>query len=349
MAGWPTGAGAHTAVVARAGANAPAVEAMLGLGYQLVGKTAMVELAYGGWGTNAATGAPGNPWDAERVCGGSSSGSAAAVAAGLADLALGTDTGGSVRIPAAFCGVVGYKPARGVIPIDGVVPLAPSFDTVGMLAPKVRDVVEAMQAFGLEAVEQRPSMCALCAERQAQVESAASWAEAAGWKIAQREGALTDYVKPSGIGMALEAHALWRERAEARGDEMDPWVVHRILAGAVVTEAEYQLALDDRIPARERELAAWGEADLLMLPSVPYTARRFDEIDEADRSPARYTRLANYLDLAAISVPVGLSSEGLPLAVQIVARPGAEAALFALAAAIEAARGPLPRPTGVLP
>ena len=124
------------------------VQRLLDAGWRAVGKTHTVELAYGGWGTNRAVGAPWNPWDAKvhRAPGGSSSGSAVAVAAGLCDAALGSDTGGSVRIPAAVCGVVGLKPGRGLVSLKGVHPLGPALDTVGALA---RDVATAARMLGV--------------------------------------------------------------------------------------------------------------------------------------------------------------------------------------------------------
>src|SRR5512143_4010334 len=137
--GVPTGGGAQVPLADNPAAHAVAVQKLLHAGWRAVGKTRTVELAYGSWGTNRAVGAPWNPWDARthRAPGGSSSGSAVAVAAGLCDGALGTDTGGSVRIPAAICGVVGLKPGRGLVSLRGVHPLAPSLDTVGALAKDV--------------------------------------------------------------------------------------------------------------------------------------------------------------------------------------------------------------------
>src|SRR5207253_7246220 len=121
---------------------------LLEAGWTAIGKTQTVELAYGGWGTNRAVGGPRNPWDASvaRAPGGSSSGSAVAVAAGFCDAALGSDTGGSVRIPAAVCGVVGLKPGRGLVSLKGVHPLSPALDTLGAIA---RDVATAARMLGV--------------------------------------------------------------------------------------------------------------------------------------------------------------------------------------------------------
>src|SRR5258708_26758290 len=146
--GVPTGGGAQVPLAEDPPAHAAVVQKLLDAGWRAAGKTHTVELAYGGWGTNRALGAPWNPWDAKvhRAPGGSSSGSAVAVAAGLVDAALGSDTGGSVRIPASTCGVVGLKPGRGLVSLKGVHPLAPSLDTVGALA---RDVATAARMLGV--------------------------------------------------------------------------------------------------------------------------------------------------------------------------------------------------------
>src|SRR4029077_5208816 len=124
------------------------VQRLLQAGWSAVGKTQTVELAYGGWGTNRAVGAPHNPWDAgvHRAPGGSSSRSAVAVASGFCEAALGSDTGGSVRIPAAVCGVVGLKVGRGLVSLKGVHPLSPALDTVGALA---KDVATAARMIGV--------------------------------------------------------------------------------------------------------------------------------------------------------------------------------------------------------
>src|SRR4029450_10558868 len=142
VAGVPTGGGGKVPLAEKPAETAVVVQRLLDAGWRAVGKTHTVELAYGGWGTNRAVGSPWNPWDAKvhRAPGGSSSGSAVAVAAGLCDAALGSDTGGSVRIPSGVCGVVGLKPGRGLVSLKGVHPPSPALDTVGALA---RDVATA--------------------------------------------------------------------------------------------------------------------------------------------------------------------------------------------------------------
>lgn len=140
--GLPTNFGSLAYATAPAQATAPALQRLEDAGAVLLGTTHMVEFAIGSWGTNYARGTPWNPADlaTHRVPGGSSSGSAVAVAAGLAPVAIGSDTGGSIRIPSSLCGVVGFKPTYGLIPTEGVAPLGPTFDTLG---PITRTVAEA--------------------------------------------------------------------------------------------------------------------------------------------------------------------------------------------------------------
>jgi len=359
VAGAPTAAGGTEPLTRRADRHATAVGRLVAAGFAVVGKTAMVELAYGGWGTNRAAGAPANPWDAavDRTCGGSSSGSGAAVAAGLADVAVGTDTGGSVRIPAALCGVVGLKPSMGVVPTDGVVPLAPSLDTVGPLARSVAEAAaalawmagrppfEAVPLRGLKVAVPAPdALGALDPAVAAGFEAARLWLAAEGVAVGPAPIRPEAYVARLQTILGFEAHALWRTHAEARGDAMDAWVRDRVLGGSAVGEAAYRAALAERAPAREAEFAGWNGADALLTPTVPILAPPFDAVDERRLPLSRFTRVANYLDLPAVSVPAGLSPAGLPVAVQLVGRPGGEAAIVGLAAAIERARGPLLRP-----
>src|SRR5450432_1899186 len=141
VSGQIVGVGAPMFATRRAAVTATAVQRLLDAGAEIVGRTQMVELAFGGWGINAALGSPRNPWDgrAVRVAGGSSSGSAVAVAARMSRAALGGDTAGSIRMPAALCGITGLKTTFGLIPVDGVFPLAPSYDTVGPMGLSAAD------------------------------------------------------------------------------------------------------------------------------------------------------------------------------------------------------------------
>ena len=159
VAGLPTGGGSLTRDgVAAAAADARVVRRLRAAGAVLIGKTRTVEYAFGGWGTNVTVGTPRNPWDMTdtRAPGGSSSGSGVAVAAGLAPMALGTDTGGSVRLPAAFCGIVGLKTTFGLLPLDGVLPLGEAFDSIGPMTNTVADAARLFAAMLAEDATKLP-------------------------------------------------------------------------------------------------------------------------------------------------------------------------------------------------
>jgi aspartyl-tRNA(Asn)/glutamyl-tRNA(Gln) amidotransferase subunit A len=348
--------------------NAVVVDRLLQAGWTAIGKTHTVELAYGGWGTNRAVGAPWNPWDAKvhRAPGGSSSGSAVAVAAGLCDAALGSDTGGSVRIPAAVCGVVGLKPGRGLVSLKGVHPLSPSLDTMGALA---RDVGTAARA--LADISGPDGETATRGPFQAE---AALSTDVGGRRVAaipphalgeldpeverlyldalqrlRSAGVLVDVVEPpqaleqsfapNGMMMAGEGFRIWRERLEAHAEVMDPWIVRRFEVGREVSderlaEAHLQRAEDQRV------FHAWlaGYAALLS-PTCPIPAPPLASIDETTSPLSRLTRAANFLDLPGISVPCGLTSQGLPAGLQVLGAPRDEATVVALGAAFEKVSG----------
>ncbi|MBL8552745.1 MAG: amidase [Phenylobacterium sp.] len=366
--GVPTGGGARVPLDPGPAHHALVVERLLQAGWSVVGKTHTVELAYGGWGTNRAVGAPWNPWDARthRAPGGSSSGSAVAVAAGLCDAALGSDTGGSVRIPAAICGVVGLKPGRGLVSLKGVHPLSPALDTVGALA---RDVATAARVlavisgpdhdaavrgpFDAEAAladdvagrrlaaippaalgELDPEVERLYLESLERLRDAGLTVET----VAPPQ-ALEESFTPNGLLMAGEGWRIWGERIRAHADVMDPWIVRRFEAGRDVTD-ERLAAIHRQRAASQREFHAWlARYDGLLSPTCPIPAPPLDSIDETTSPLSRLTRAANYLDLPGISVPCGLTSGGLPVGLQILGQPADEASVVALGAAFERLSG----------
>lgn len=365
VAGVPTGGGARVPLDPRPVRHACVVERLLQAGWSAVGKTHTVELAYGGWGTNRAVGAPWNPWDAttHRAPGGSSSGSAVAVAAGLCDAALGSDTGGSVRIPAAVCGVVGLKPGRGLVSLQGVHPLSPALDTVGVLA---RDVATAARALGVisgpdgdtavrgpldvsealatdvrgsrlaaiplsELGEVHPEVARLYLEAIDRLRGAGVAVEFAPPPLALEASFL-----PNGLMMAGEGWRIWADRIEQHREVMDPWIVRRFEVGRDVSDAQLAQAHAERAEA-SRDFHRWLSAfDGLLSPTCPIPAPPLATIDETTSPLSRLTRAANYLDLPGISVPCGLTSEGLPVGLQILGRPADEPAVVALGAAFEA-------------
>jgi aspartyl-tRNA(Asn)/glutamyl-tRNA(Gln) amidotransferase subunit A len=368
VAGVPTGGGAKVPLDPAPAHHALVVERLLQAGCSVVGKTHTVELAYGGWGTNRALGAPWNPWDAtvHRAPGGSSSGSAVAVAAGLCDVALGTDTGGSVRIPAAICGVVGLKPGRGLVSTRGVHPLSPSLDTVGALA---RDVATAAQALAMISGPNGAE-----ATRGPFDATHALSADITGWRLAaipaedvadldpdiarlyveatrrlQQAGTIIDWAPTpcpldqsfttNGVLIAGEGWRIWRERIEAHGKLMDPWIVRRFEIGRGVSDERLAEAYLQR-KADQDAFQNWiGGYDAILSPTCPIAAPIIDSIDETVSPLSRLTRAANYLDLPGISVPCGLTREGLPVGLQVLGPPRGEAAVVAVGAAFERVSG----------
>lgn len=367
FAGVATGGGGRSPLDPAPARHAAAVERLLEAGWAPVGKTQTVELAYGGWGTNRAVGAPWNPWDASvhRAPGGSSSGSAVAVAAGLCDVALGTDTGGSVRIPAAACGVVGLKPGRGLVPLRGVHDLAPSLDTAGTLARSVADAARALEivsrpdgaeigrgfdaeaalrrdvrgwrvaALAPEAVDElEPEIARLYGEALAALRSAGIEVE-----VAAPPRPLSAYFEPNGVLMAAEG---WRVRGghiEANAAQMDPWIVSRFQVGRAITDAQLDAARRRRA-GDQAEFHAWlAGYSALISPAAPIEAPPIATVDETISPLSSLTRAGNYLDLPAASIPCGLTGSGMPAGLQIMGGYQDEASVVSLAAAFEAVSG----------
>lgn len=368
VAGVPTGGGARVPLDVNPVRHAVAVERLLQAGWTAIGKTHTVELAYGGWGTNRAVGAPWNPWDAKvhRAPGGSSSGSAVAVAAGFCDAALGSDTGGSVRIPAAACGVVGLKPGRGLVSLRGVHPLSPALDTVGALARDVataarvlavisgpdgecavRGPFDAEAALAVDVRGQR--VAAIPLEGLGEVDPEVGRLYLAALERLRQTDVVVEMVEPphsldesftaNGMLMAGEGWRIWRARIEEHADVMDPWIVRRFEVGREVSDERLAQA-HLRRAEDQHGFHAWlsGYAGLLS-PTCPIPAPPIEEVDETVSPFSRLTRAANYLDLPGVSVPCGLTDSGLPVGLQIIGRPRDETSVVALGAAFEKVSG----------
>lgn len=347
--------GGRHALAGEAAQHALAIQRLMQAGGELIGRTTQPQLAYGGWGTNALLGAPRNPWDARvhRVTGGSSSGSAAAVAAGIVGIALGSDTGGSVRIPASLCGVVGVKPAQDRYPRAGLCPLSTSLDTVGLLA---RDVATARLHHPIltGATSVAPITTGTPARPVACVRIPADAACDADVAHALRHA--TERLRLRGIGivevdppwepvriveragtiLACEAWDTYGARLEAWGDAMDPAVRHRLIGGRNITRRCYEAARTQRTEDRARFERWLAPYEALLTPTTPITARRLDEVDESSLILSTWTRAGTYFDLFAVSVPQGQDGSGLPIGVQVYARGGDEQRGFDLAALLEA-------------
>jgi Asp-tRNA(Asn)/Glu-tRNA(Gln) amidotransferase A subunit family amidase len=318
------------------------VTALEEAGYAVVGKTNLHELAYGITSDNPHYGAVVNPLDAGRIPGGSSGGNGAALAAGLCEVALGTDSAGSIRLPAACCGVVGFKPSWGLVPADGVFPLAPSFDTVGPMARSVAACGEMMRALaGLEERETGDLRVALAwtdlAEPlvRARVEDAAAFFP---------ELAYLDFPLPGDLNPAfqIEAAEVHRELFARHRDLYGENVRRKLEAAFAVGEADVAASLAERESYRERALEALDGFDVLLTPTMPMVAPPIGIGDLALRERMiSLTRPFNALGWPALALPCGPAEDGLPASLQIAARPGDDALVLAAGEAIEAR---LPRP-----
>ncbi len=339
--------------------TATLVRRLLGAGAVLLGKTHLVEFALGGWGTNYQMGTPWNPWDAEthRVPGGSSSGSGVAVAAGLASAALGSDTGGSVRIPSSFCGLVGLKTTHGRFSNYGVVLLCEGLDTVGPLTRSVEDAALLFDALhgpdgndphtlphprsdvlsglklgarslriGVVPRAELDASQAMEADIGAHYEQAAQVLEGLGAHLEEVSlgDSLLSLQAQTGILISAEAYQIHRPAIEDTGAPFDPWVQKRILAGKDVSGADYVEALKHQARARREMAARMRDFDAVILPTTPVTAQALEGLDEADLPHSRYTRAGNYLGLCALAVPMGFTVAGLPTSLQILGKPHAE-------------------------
>jgi Asp-tRNA(Asn)/Glu-tRNA(Gln) amidotransferase A subunit family amidase len=294
--------------------SAPAVRLLEADGWVNVGKANLHEFAYGVTSQNLHYGAVPNPRHPSLTPGGSSGGSAAALAAGLADGALGTDTGGSIRIPAACCDVVGFKPTFGLVPIDGVFPLAPSFDHAGPLANDVAGCVELMRAlvpgFDVPAVALD------------EVKLASAWGDTTGAPIdfPTAENVIQVFMRE----VADVHRELYAENEELYGDNIRP-KIERCLA---VTDAEYATGLRARAEHAERAEAALDGFDLLLAPTLARGIPAKDDVEIGVR--AELTRFT--FPFNALGWPV-LALGGL----QIAGRRGADALVLAAGAALERA------------
>lgn len=334
-----------------------------------LGPLNLSEMAYGPTGHNAFTGAARNPWNADHATGGSSSGSAVAVAGGAAFGSLGSDSGGSIRTPASWCGLSALKPSRGGLSLAGTMPLAPDLDSIGLMARSARDLVElytclsgpdkadprtlgarAWDADGYARAQLAPVRLAIVDEwfhEQLSLDVAAGldrarsvWATALGARVVSAQwpdlGLLVRY---AGLVMAWQAWHTHAPLFERQDGLYTPNVRARLLRGADIADAEYREA-HDAIPRHAQTALdrVFRHADVLLLPCNPTAAPRLDASD-VGASPAmmvqvdaitRCLRPFNYLGFPALVLPCGISTDGLPFGFQLVGRPGEEARLLAL-------------------
>lgn len=347
----PFGSNAYDATKAQR--NAPVIDRLTAEGAVLIGTAHMVEFAIGSWGTNSVKGTPWNPADPKvhRVPGGSSSGSAVAVAASLVPAAIGSDTGGSIRIPASLCGVVGFKPSYNLIPTDGVEPLGPTFDTLGPITRSVEDarrLTEVMAQRDLShppvsfeglrvAVVSSQLLKPIDDEIAAAFAEALARLEACGAMISEIELPLSfpEFQRLNGDIVAYEVFQHIGHIAQDPKAAVDANIRNRVLAGRDITLKQYAQDLDELIRIRAEFGNAFSDYDILALPGTPICATPLSEVDESQIPMSRYTRIANCLDLCAISLPLARSSAQLPIGWQFCAPTGCDAYLLALAQEVE--------------
>lgn len=357
----------------RATRSATVIERLDAAGAIDLGRLNMVEFALGVTGHNPHTGHPGNPWDPSRVTGGSSSGSAAAVAARCVFAALGSDTGGSIRVPASLCGLIGIKPTYGRVSRAGAMPLSFSLDHVGPLCRTAEDAALVLAAIagrdpldrttserpvpdyarllgggvrevrigfareGLE-VAVDPEIVAL--EREAM----AVFRELGARVAEQPIPALAPLNALRRIVLTAECAALHRELVRTRAADYNRETLARMAPGFVFSAVDYLQAVALRTPMLERFVAqVFARCDLLALPTCPVRTPTIAETDtggdagfvELSNRMAGLVGFANYLGLPALSVPMGFDSQGMPVGLQLVGRPFAEGLLLRAAHAFE--------------
>ena len=350
--------------------DAPVVQRLRTAGAVIVGKTNLHEIALGVTNVNPHFGICRNPWDRQRVSGGSSGGSAVAVATGMCLGALGTDTGGSIRIPASLCGVVGLKPTSGRVSLRGVIPLSWNLDHAGPLARTVRDAAILYQVIaGYDPLDP--------ASIEQPVEEAIAGLDegVAGWRVVLAAG---DYFEDLGeVGAAVrkaaqvftqlgatvqqvdltflqqaalangqmtqaDGAAYHRQRLAESPEGFGEDVRARLEAGRTLSSGEYALARRTQAVMRRRMTTFFDDFDILLTPTTPVAAPLIEGSDalEQARRLTRFTAPFNLTGLPALSVPCGFTTGGLPVGLQLVGRPWGEARLLRAGRAFEKAFAP---------
>ena len=330
-------------------ADAECVARLRAAGAIVIGKTNLHEFAYGGSGAISAYGAARNPLDRERICGGSSSGSAAAVAAGMCFGALGTDTAGSVRLPAACCGVVGFKPTWGSIPVSGVIPLAWSYDHVGPLARTVEDagVLFAVLAGekpkwtavkGLRCGVARKFFCEeLAPEVEAGFEAALEAASRLGWKLQDVEFEMNSDRRASNA----ESWAYHKKWVEEHGDLYDPGTLPRIVNGKKVGVEDYIEARRELELLRERHRQGVHGVDIVLTPTSPVLPPTLDAIVGPDARGLELKMLRNTRPFNVLGWPTATIPCGRMVGVQVAAAWGGDWLVLSAARQLEKSLGSL--------
>ena len=335
--------------------TATLAERAIAAGMIVLGKTHTVEFAMGSFGTNEHMGSPWNPWDltVHRTPGGSSSGSGVAVAAGLAPVAIGTDTGGSVRLPAAWCGIVGLKVSIGRISTYGVLPLSTTLDTPGPMARSVEDAALIFQLLngpdprdpqtmawtpldplptlrrgvaGLRlAVLPDEERLGCDAEMLAAYDASVRKLADLGAEIVRvtLPNRFSDYAAGTGRIIGAEGYRFVGDLVDDMSLPVDPAIRPRIQLGKGVSARDYLIALSNREEHRRAFVTAMADVDALLTPTTQTAAIPVSKVDQSTTA-AVFTRAGNYLSLCGLSVPNGFTADGLPTSLQILCHLGRE-------------------------
>jgi 2-dehydropantoate 2-reductase len=350
IAGHPRGNGnPHSMRAEPAAADAPVVQALRAAGADVFAATSLLEYAAGAVHPEVPEAM--NPYNPGRTAGGSSGGSAALAGAGVCPVALGTDTGGSIRIPAHYCATVGFKPSYGALPVDGVEPLAPTLDHVGLLAGDVATTTTVFSALTgdrpltragagirvgvlpglLERAEVEPDVAAA-------VGAALGTLRDAGYSVVEVDGSVFEELDATFAHILLyEAWQVHGARASADPGHYGPETLRLLRAGSEVSQADYRKAL----AVRERLLPAatevYAAADVLLTPAAPFVAPVTTPPVDTPEGAAEglFTGIHNLTGAPALVLPCGWSADGLPIGLQLSSAPGTDMELLAVAAHVE--------------
>ena len=362
IAGHPRGNGNPHAMRAEpATADAPVVEALRAAGADVFAATSLLEYAAGA--THPDVPEAMNPFDPARTAGGSSGGSAALVGVGACAVALGTDTGGSIRIPSHYCATVGFKPTYGALPLDGVEPLAPTLDHVGLLARDVEITTRVFAALtggrpaapvtaplrvgvlagGLDRAEMQPDVAAA-------VREAVDVLRAAGCSIVEVDGSAFDALDRTFSDILL--FEAWREHGARVGVDpghYGPETLRLLRSGAGVSEAGYRKALAERERLLPAAAEVYAGVDVLLTPAAPFVAPATTPPVDTPEGAAEglYTGIHNLTGVPALVLPCGWSADGLPIGLQLSSPRGTDMELLAVAGYVESALAVEPRTPAV--
>jgi aspartyl-tRNA(Asn)/glutamyl-tRNA(Gln) amidotransferase subunit A len=348
----PTG-GLHKPLDMDCARDAEVLRRLDDAGATRIGFAAMPELAYEPSGHNTARGRTKNPWNTDFIAGGSSSGSAAAVAGASVVFALGSDTGGSLRIPAHCCGVTAWKPTFGLVPITGVMPLAPTLDTIGLLARSAADMAAAARiAADVQASPQPVRRAVVLADLMEVADAPVRRACQDGIDAVASCGIALQRREPSDAIQKIDPHALVVMQAEAArvhrryidDPSLDAILRKRLSKGLTIDDGQLAASKDARATLAADFLEqVLGRAELALLPVM---AMRTPPVSECDPAAAtfrprtlydlgKWTRFVNMLGFPAVAIPVGFDDRGLPVALQLLGRPNSDLSLLALAEAVQ--------------